>query len=78
MFTAQSHRTIFFLLLIGGAIDASLFWFGPSAGTRTELATGAAVDPQQIMREQKDLPAQALSDFSVIFPEKQGSLPSSP
>ena len=79
MFKAQSHSTIVFLLLVGGVIAAaSFFWFGHNPGARTEFATGAVVDPQQIMREKKDLPAQALSDLSVIFPEKQGSLPSNP
>jgi len=75
----QSHRshsflrTVVLVLLGFGALGiASFIEFRTD---RDAPPTGTAVDPQQIMREKKDLPAQPLADFSVIFPE--GSAPPS-
>ena len=73
----QPFRTAAVVLIVGGAVAAaSLIWFRYDPGARIALPTGKAVDPQQIMRDKKDLPAQPLADFSVIFPE--ASAPAAP
>jgi hypothetical protein len=76
-----SVRTIALVLLAGCAVAAaSIIWFRNAPNARVALPTGMvvpiAVDPQQIMREKKGLPAQSLIDFSLIYPETSESLPS--
>jgi hypothetical protein len=80
MFKVQSHqsflslRMIAFIVLAGCAVAAaSLIGFRNSQNVTVALPTGLlvpiAVDPQQMMREKRNLPAQPVSDFSLIFPE---------
>lgn len=69
-----SLRTVALTLAAGGVMAvASLIWLRHSPDASAALPTGLVVpitiDPQQMMRERKDLPAQRLNDFSVIFPE---------
>jgi hypothetical protein len=71
----RSLRTIAFVVVAGCAVAAaSLIWFRGNPHARVAIPTGMvvpiAVDPQQIMREKKNLPAQRISDFSLIFLEE--------
>jgi hypothetical protein len=81
MLKVQSHqsfpslRTIAFVVAAGCAVAAaSLVWFRGHPNARVALPTGMvvpiAIDPQQIMREKKNLPVQRISDFSLIFLEE--------
>jgi hypothetical protein len=42
-------------------------WVASTTRARVEPPTQVRVDPMQIMRESKNLPAQRLVDFSLVF-----------
>jgi len=42
-------------------------WIASTARARVEPPTHVQVDPMQVMREPKNLPAQRQVDFSLVF-----------
>ena len=71
----SSLRSVAFVVVAGCAVAAaSVIWFRSNQNASvvalpTGLVVPLAVDPQQIMREKRNLPVQPVTDFSLIFPE---------